>query len=246
MTSDVPQPEHQQSQGAGRLRWVPLWLIKIVLALFFAYSGYRFFYPSFTWSQTTTVTVSTPNGVRSGSSTVKVSWWTAPSILPDARSTFYNTVGEATVVDLGGGRYLFALISDAESRGLQVFAGVETVMNLPIRPFIDAARIVKTSSGQTRELPRSLYPVLVTFDNIENPASVRRVSPADLSASFGAGYRLDSITMSITNASPTAGRVSQVLGWLGVYPERGLSPAKGETENIPFSRRIFHGDFIKR
>lgn len=40
-------------------------------------------------------------------------------------------MGEATVVDLGGGLYLFALISDAESRGLQVFAGMETVMNLP-------------------------------------------------------------------------------------------------------------------
>lgn len=155
-------------------------------------------------------------------------------------------MGEATVLDLGGGRYLFALISDAESRGLQVFAGMETVMNLPLRRLIDAARIANGSSGQTRELPRSLYPVLVTFDNIDNPASVRRVSPADLSASFGAGYRLDSIAMSITNASPTAGRVSQLLGWLSVYPERGLSPAKGETENIPFSRRVFHGDFIRR
>ncbi len=246
MTSDGPQPEHQQSQRAGSLRWVPRWLIKIVLALLLAYFGYKFFYPSFTWSQTTTVTVSTPNGLRSGSSTVRVSWWTAPSILPDARNTFYNTVGEATVVDLGGGRYLFALMSDAESRGLQVFAGVETVMNLPLRRLIDAARIVNASSGQTRELPRSFYPVLVTFDKIEIPASVRRVSPADLSASFGAGYRLDSITMSISNASPTAGSVSQLLGWLSVYPERGLSPAKGETENIPFSRRVFHGDFIRR
>ncbi len=42
---------------------------------------------------------------------------------------------------------------------------------------------------ESRALARENYPLLVTFDNINDPASVRRVDPGDLPASFGRGYR---------------------------------------------------------
>jgi hypothetical protein len=75
---------------------------------------------------------------------------------------------------------------------------------------------------------------------------VRRVDPNDLAASFGPGYRLNAITMTITDEPVTEGKVETVLGWLGKYPEPKLSPATGRTTDIPFSRKVSHGDFIRR
>lgn len=214
MTSDVPQSEHLQSKDAGKLPRVPRWLVSIVVALLLTYSAYSFFYPSFTWSQTTTVTVSTPNGLRSGSSTVRVSWWAKPRILYDERSTSYEVTGEATVVDLGGGRYLFALISGAESRGLQVFGAAKRPLRLTKGTLVDAASTVVANSGKTVSLSPEFYPLLVTFDDIDDPASVRRVNPGELSARFGPGYHLSDITLSITDEPVSEGRVEQVLRWI--------------------------------
>ena len=48
----------------------------------------------------------------------------------------------------------------------------------------------------------------------DDPASVARVDPTDLAASFGPGYALSSITLAITDEPVTKGRVEAVLGWL--------------------------------
>jgi hypothetical protein len=74
---------------------------------------------------------------------------------------------------------------------------------------------------------------------------VRRVNPGDLSASFGAGYRFNSMTLSITEEPVTDGVVHKVLGWLTAYPEQGLSPPTGRTTDIPFSRRVSYGDLLR-
>lgn len=122
--------------------------------------------------------------------------------------------GEATVVDLGGGRYLFALISGAEARGLQVFGAAKRPLRLTKGTLVDAARTVVANSGKTVSLSPEFYPLLVTFDDINDPASVRRVNPGELSARFGPGYQLSDITLSITDEPVSEGRVEQVLGWL--------------------------------
>lgn len=77
-------------------------------------------------------------------------------------------------------------------------------------PYLD---LMVASTGQSRDVPRKHYPLLVTFDDISDPASVRRISPGDLAASFGPGFRLNAITLSITDEPVTEGRVKDVLGW---------------------------------
>jgi hypothetical protein len=67
---------------------------------------------------------------------------------------------------------------------------------------------------QSRRVPRKFYPMLVTFADINNPASVREVDPANLAKIFGAGYKLKSITLEITDEKVTKGVVEGVLGWM--------------------------------
>ncbi len=56
--------------------------------------------------------------------------------------------------------------------------------------------------------------LLVTFDDITDPTTVRLADPANLSASFGPGVSLAGVTLEITRADVTEERVEAVLGWL--------------------------------
>ncbi|WP_420409685.1 hypothetical protein [Hoeflea sp.] len=172
-------------------------------------------YPTYSWGQKTTVTVMTPEGTRSGSAVVRVSWKDSPDILPDAPHLKYEVRGEATVVDLGDGKYLFALIKGAERRGIAVFGDGRSY-------WLEQIKTVAASRGETREIPSAHRPLLVTFADIDDPASVTRVDPDDLTAHFGPGYALSSITLAIIDEKVTQGRVEAVLGWWEAYENRQL------------------------
>lgn len=193
---------------------------------------------SWTWHQKVTISVLTPQGIKTASSVTiahfrKKSDWFAP---PEARGAVLSVSGEAVVLEVTPGRYLFAPLTSTPAAYLVFFPGAAPV---DVVGTFDSLR-------QTRELSPEQYPLLVTFADVKDPASVRRVDPADLEATFGPGYRLNSITMTITDEPVTKGKVEEVLGWLSSYPERKLSPATGRTTDIPFSRRVSHGDFVRR
>ncbi|MFM7334774.1 MAG: hypothetical protein ACKO1H_10250 [Tabrizicola sp.] len=61
-------------------------------------------------------------------------------------------------------------------------------------------------------LPPEAWPMLVTFDDITRPETVRRVDPANLAAVFGEGVRLEAVTLEVTEGAVTQGRVAGVLG----------------------------------
>lgn len=63
-------------------------------------------------------------------------------------------------------------------------------------------------------LVRERYPLLVTFDDINDPKSIKRVDPDDLVATFGPGYSLKSITLEITDEPVTTGELEKVLRWI--------------------------------
>lgn len=174
---------------------------------------WNFYYPTYSWGQKTVVTVMTPEGERSGSAVVQVSWKDGPDLLADAPHLKYEVRGEATVVDLGNGKYLFALIKGAERRGLAVFGG-QTELPRFTNSLLPLVKATAASRGESSEVPPIHRPLLVTFADITDPASVARVDPDDLAASFGEGYALSSITLAITDEKVTKGRVEAVLGWL--------------------------------
>ena len=226
-------------------------LVMAMPALMLSGCDLLFNFPEWRWHQELTVSVITPQGLKTGRAVTaaRIEFppkWTG---VGDAAGMQRGGVtGEAAVLDLGNGRYLFALLQGytewtAWSAFFPELEG-KPLSRKEIAPYLD--RLV-ASTGQTRELKRAQYPLLVTFDDINNPASVRRVEPGNLAATFGDGYRLNAITLSITDEPVTKGQVEKVLGWLiSTFPEKGLSPPTGKTREIPFSRTVSYGDFLRR
>jgi hypothetical protein len=166
------------------------------------------------WHQKLTLVVDTPQGEVTGSSVVevRVSFYDPPSF---GTEVAYELTGEATVVEVLPGRYLFALMGDSEERFFRAtkdrFVGMKR------------GEWLRAIPDQTEPvvLTGDLIPMLVTFDDITDPQSVQLVDPADLAASFGPGVGLKAVLLEVTEEPVTGGRVEVILGWLReVSPNR--------------------------
>ncbi len=165
---------------------------------------------SWTWHQKLTVTVETPAGVVSGSSVQKVTWTDQKFVPGQPGGRAVNSLrGEATVIDLGGGRYLFVLLGGMETLAQYVVLGPEAIG----APMAERGEQLE-QVGRSGAVPRERYPLMVTFDDIADPKTVQRVDPDALAASFGPGTRLASVTLEITDEPVTEGKVEEVLGWI--------------------------------
>ena len=199
------------------------------------------------WRQKLTVVVETPAGERSGAAVVEVRA-TFGQIPLSGNEVEYHYTGEATVVEVAPGKYLFALLGGTEER----FAcTVRDAMGW------DSGKGAKSRGEWLAEIPQMVgqppapvpprcLPLMVTFGDITDPKSVQRVDPEDLAASFGPGVRLKAVTLGVTEEPVTEGKVEAVLGWLGPYPEPALMPGDGRSGNIPFAMKVHQGDFIRR
>jgi hypothetical protein len=61
-------------------------------------------------------------------------------------------------------------------------------------------------------VPVEQYPLMVTFADLADPASVALVDPNDLAATFGPGVRLKAVTLEVTDAPVMEERVEALLG----------------------------------
>ncbi|TAG14802.1 MAG: hypothetical protein EAZ40_14050 [Rhodobacterales bacterium] len=161
--------------------------------------------PHETWRQKLTLVVETPTGEVSGSAVVEVDG-NMRQLPGSANEINYTIRGEATVVEVLPGRYLFALLGGSEGR---FYAATKDRF-----PGMKRQEWLQRIPHQTE--PVSLLPdqvpMLVTFDDISKPETVRRVDLEDLAAVFGDGVRLKAVTLEITEEAVTEGRVEGVLG----------------------------------
>lgn len=63
-------------------------------------------------------------------------------------------------------------------------------------------------------MPRDRYPMLVTFEDVSDPASVKLVDPDNLAAIFGDGIRLKEITLALGKPAIVARKNQNILPWL--------------------------------
>lgn len=168
---------------------------------------------SYSWNQKLTVEVNTPGSVVSASSITSVRYVLNAGLMDlwDGRGVY--ATGEAATIDLGDGKYVFALLKNSKRlEGVTHWAFYaipsEERKTLPlIGPMIER-------SGLRFELNDENQPMLVTFDDINDPTSVKEVDPSNLAATFGPGFSLQSISLEITDEPVTEGEVEKVLGWL--------------------------------
>ena len=186
----------------------------IVLLILVALFYYACVPDRWSWNQKVSLIVETPGGELSASAVTKVvvSRLDKPWVFIEARGANTKVTGEAVALEVSPGKYIFALLKGARHEG-----NAHSLVNV----FRDKSR--KETSGQfwsridhsrlSTKLPEKRLPLLVTFADINDPASVVRVDPYDLETHFGAGVTLKAVTLEITSEPVTLGAVVKVLGW---------------------------------
>jgi hypothetical protein len=170
-----------------------------------ALSGCGFSAGGVKWRQKLTITAYTPTGEASGSSV------TEHVLDPKARIEDYIRVkGEATVLDMGEGRQLFALLDQNHAylvpRLFLGFTGTneeKLPSNLKLEPLAEI--------GQSRSVPVELCPSMASFVAVKIPLSVQRVQAGAIGSMFGVGFGIKSIELELTNEAVTSGAVASII-----------------------------------
>lgn len=161
------------------------------------------------WHQRLTITVETPTGEVSGSSVTAVTlrdYTTGTLVLPDARRLQGEISGEAVVIEVAPGRYLFALLGGAGHWAYAAF-GLDGKAS-----YVASMRRLKAQAHEMQvPLPPDTYPLMVTFDDINSPKTVRLVDPSNFAAIFGPGVSLKAVTLAVTDKPVTVGRVADAI-----------------------------------
>lgn len=143
------------------------------------------------WYQKLTINVDTPVGTKSAYSVTKVSkvdsdrWW----VPPEAHGVNDGLIGEAISLNLGGGRYVFSLLSGgvrnthiAQNVFAKEIGHTGKILNWSKWPkwVIDLTQIQHRGVFK-----REHYPLLGTFTDINDPKTVMRVDPDDMDDALG-------------------------------------------------------------
>ena len=129
--------------------------------------------------------------------------------------------GEAVVVDLGEKGALFSLLKKGDNVDYPLYIVMyafpehfEEYRNITEISVVDAMRKLDSIRPRPKnDISFNKLPMLVRFRDINDPKTVELVDPNDLEKSFGAGVKLVSATMEITDELVTKG-VERWLPWL--------------------------------
>lgn len=203
--------------------------IVLLLAVVFLLPGWRLIgLYNWSWNQKLELRVMTPDGEVSGSSVMRASYGFRPEWWGwgDRGRSIIGHSGEAAFVEVAPGRYLFAIMSQNDPEmAYETFIGpITTSREERIEGFDRLYRM-----RETRALPRELYPTLVTFQDINDPASVEEVDPDNLEATFGSGYRLASIEIAITSNPKNSGKITRTIPWIKEHYSKQLDGNRYET-----------------
>ncbi len=195
------------------------------------------------WHYRMTVSVETPEGLKSGSAVREVIYGGAtkggggPGLALKCR-------GEAVMVDLGERGKFFALLGSGHCTDvlLRAFNG----------GVIDPASVPNT--GKVTLTPDN-YPIFVRFRDEKEPKTVESVTKIIKegafekgylfdSEKFGAGVQLKEITIEVTNDPITTG-ITQLLPWLPRYQHKMLDGESGNFRGsqYPFANSLSAGSF---
>ena len=207
--------------------------------------------PGYSYRYRVTVEVDTPQGVKSGSGVWETTSWQGSGI-PDT-AIRSKASGEAVAVDLPGGT-LFALMRRGSDMNVDYPSGIVYGHLLthpqPDLPFshetngwTDNVRAIARSRAAFELYPDE-YPLLVRFRDLRDPASVEKVDPGDLAASFGPGVHLKRITIAVTRDGVTDG-IAKRMPWLKSQKGSLLKTPPGTpVRDAPFGHLLTEGDFV--
>lgn len=171
--------------------------------------------PRNSWRYKMTVEVQTPEGVRTGYAVREVKYQPGGGFWIAQGRPQWRARGEAVAIDLPGGRSLFALLIGNDrnvnygARIADLALGERGQINGWPRP------VQLYPSAPDRAVFRNIdpLPMMVTFANPTDPATVEAVDPRNLTKNFGSGNVLKKIIIEIVNESITDS-IENRLPWL--------------------------------
>jgi hypothetical protein len=246
--------------GLLKNKWVRQ-LAFLVLSLFGLSIGfYQYNYPTCTFRYKLTAEVMTPEGLKTGSSVIEVSY-AHNADWGGGHAPRLNALGEAVFVQIDQKR-LFAVTltrNEANRPGKQFRGyyyepkylwGVLDLYALPLLTFglhwnLDEralCRQVEEVAKENRRFAASLpnLPTLIVFGDINDPNSVKVVQPDNLSDELGVGYELQNVWLEFTESAPTV-KIEKILPWL-----ESRRPKNGSIRwrlNDPLIDRLHYGSF---
>ena len=181
------------------------------------------------WRQKFILEVNTPSGMVISETVLQYRAASIPKRLNRPQTGWFGIYGEAPFVKLPNGRYLFALslygVYDIPKAYAELFGlnlnGIYSIRDLYPR--------IKASSD-VLEMERHQWPLFITFDDINDPSTVRQVDPRNLAKTFGAGFRLKRFAVKPTVEPATYGRIRRIAEWM-IYSNQDFNPSyKGINE----------------
>jgi hypothetical protein len=243
------------------VKWV-LAPVAVLWALGWAYFQYE--YPTCTFRYKLTAEVMTPEGLKTGSSVIEVSYSSTSPIPNPGRWRKDRLIGEAVYVDLGMGKNLFVLLTANESNRIitdrdeygggrdSSYLGALRAITLPLvalkLPSIPGnermmqQQLVAMSNSGIHEIEAENTPTLITFKDIINKNTVVVIDPTKISEVFGEGYSISKLTVEITD-SPITQKLNQILPWL--EKEKPLNGAVTWNLGDPLIKKIQYQSFIQ-
>lgn len=179
-------------------------LIPLLLGSLFGCGAERY-----SWNERTTVTVSTPNGLATGTSVIefRAAWCEDGCGFPPMNYQWDYT-GEAVVVEVLPDRYLFVLpgthLAHAHLYAPEVLGEYDNTGER----FRNARALTEPFV-----LPQDAYPHMLTFLEWGDVDSIREVHPTSMAEAFGEGIEISAISLEVTRDRVTAPIVEDLLRW---------------------------------
>ena len=244
-----------------RLRYILVAVVCVALGIF---ALIKINYPTFTFRYKLTAEVMSPEGPKTGSGVIEVSYahFYSPSGVPNL---IRSVTGEALFIDLGSNKNFFVTLASRESGrnsnwqpSMPSFNGALDALNLPIKvlnlnwpggrsgeEFAMAKQVEALKGSEPAIVPFAFLPTLVTFRNISDPDSVEVVQPDSFAKTFGPEYELVKVTLQVTDELPAEQREVFVQHELEDKSFKEIAEKTGVTLNTLLSRKRYAVLFLR-
>jgi hypothetical protein len=231
------------------VRRLAVWLLMPLALMTVAICGWvQWNFPTCTFRYRLAAEVMTPEGLKTGSSVIEVSYSHGTS--GGGAIAVLNMTGEAVYVDLGRGQNLFVTLTNAESgrraqgigRNLQPLEGSLDAFALPLKAFDltwvfgkepELCEMVsRIPLGEPKPVPLENLPTLVSFADLDDPDSVVVVQPYKLEAVLGPGVALHKVTLTQTRDAPTTTGMMHFPWWDKKVEEQKKLRSLGQGETL--------------
>lgn len=191
------------------MRKLPLTLAALATALFAIVLATGWALPNH-WRQEITLHAVTPDGPVQNTTIVEYRYLPVPSRIGRNRYERFGVFGDSPHVELAPGKVLFAL------NLYDVFAlpiGVARKLGIDHTQKVALFEEMKSMPDPVNLDIRD-YPVLITFEDLDDPSTVQLVNPHNIAATFGPGYDLKAISTLATHKPVSRGAIAGFSRWM--------------------------------